>query len=55
MIYMQGLTELERAQEDFKLNEPPPWEDPDDVPEEVKRSEAAAFMAAAAAVKGGRA
>lgn len=48
VIYMQGLSENERLREDFKLNEPPPWEDPDNVSEETARSDAAAFMAAQA-------
>lgn len=45
-IVTRGMSESERAQLDFRLNQPPPWEDPETVSDAVAASEAAAFMAA---------
>jgi hypothetical protein len=49
----RGLDEQKQAEFDFKLNEPPPWEDAAEASEEQLQDDAAAFMAAMAAKQGG--
>jgi hypothetical protein len=55
VIWMAGRTEQERAQADFELDQPPAWEVDAEPSPELLAADAAAFMAAAAGLKHGRA